>query len=432
MRRRSAAAALTLITALSAGAQTAHADPTYPSQNDVRRAQQRATDVGSQVAGLREQLRRSQARVDAADLAVSTAAEDYDVAPVELATRRRAAAAAAAAAHQAAVKLGTAQSQVGALAAQTYRSGGSIASLEVLLSPSGPDDVLERASMMHVLAERRQRTVQQMDAARVVATTLDQQAEQAVARQTAAARKLAKARAAAQAKARTARSALQAQAAERAALLVKLAAARKTSVAVEQAREAGLRRAAELRKEAALRAAERAEAAREAAQRARNGSSSNSSGSGSGSGSNSGSGSGSSDSGGQASSSGGSSSGSSGAGQSAVAWAKQKLGLPYQWGGAGPGSYDCSGLVMRAWEQAGVRLPHSSRLQYRQSEKISYADLRPGDLVFFATNPSNEATIHHVAMYIGGGQMIEAPFTGANVRIVPLRRSDSMPYAVRP
>jgi cell wall-associated NlpC family hydrolase len=115
-----------------------------------------------------------------------------------------------------------------------------------------------------------------------------------------------------------------------------------------------------------------------------------------------------------------------------VAWAKHRLGLPYQWGGDGPGSYDCSGLTMRAWEQAGVPLPHSSRMQYRQVEKISYSSLRPGDLLFYATDPGDQGTIHHVSMYIGGGQMIEAPYTGADVRIVALRRTGSMPYAGRP
>jgi len=87
---------------------------------------------------------------------------------------------------------------------------------------------------------------------------------------------------------------------------------------------------------------------------------------------------------------------------------------------------------MRAWASAGVMLPHSSRLQYSQVDKIDYAGLRSGDLLFYATNTADPDTIHHVAMYIGGNQMIEAPYTGANVRIVTLRRSGSMPYAGRP
>nr|WP_269327878.1 C40 family peptidase [Kineosporia mesophila] len=205
-------------------------------------------------------------------------------------------------------------------------------------------------------------------------------------------------------------------------MLTELAAARRTSVAIERQREEGLRRQAEERREAAARkaAAERAaQAEREAAD---NDSDSNS---GSGSGSSAGSSGGS-------TSSGGSSSGSSSAGAGAVSWARGKLGLPYLWGGEGPGSYDCSGLVMKAWAQAGVALPHSSRLQYASVQHISYGSMRPGDLIFFGTNPGNPASIHHVAMYIGGGQMIEAPYTGAFVRIVPVRSSEAMPYAGRP
>jgi cell wall-associated NlpC family hydrolase len=268
-------------------------------------------------------------------------------------------------------------------------------------------------------------------AARVVATSLNEQAKQALTRQQAAARKLQQARLVAEQRAQAARSALAQQTAQRRKLLVELAAARKTTVAVERAREAGLRRAAELRRAAAQRAAARA-AARAAQRAAAEEAARNARRSGGGSGNSGGAGDRSAGSGYSEPAPSGSSSGSSSAGESAIAWAKQRLGMPYQWGGAGPDSYDCSGLVMRAWEQAGVFLPHSSRLQYEQTEKVSLSQLRPGDLVFFATDTSNPGTIHHVAMYIGGGQMIEAPYTGANVRISPLRQVDSMPYGGRP
>jgi cell wall-associated NlpC family hydrolase len=429
MRRRDTAAGLTLLALLAGlliGTQNAAADPTYPSQNDVNRAKQHAASISAQVSSLQKQVSRSAAAADAADVALSSAAEDYDEAQVELQTSQQAAKAATDVSARANAKLGAAQTRVGQLAAQTYRDGGSIASLDVLLSPTGPDQVLERASMMHVLAEQRQQTVQQMDAARVVATTLDKQAKQALARQRVATAKVAAAKAVAQQRAQAAKAALATETTQRNALLVKLAAARKTTIAVERAREAGLARAAELRKQAQERAAAAA-AARQAAERRT--SSGGSSGSSSGS-----------DSSGSGSSgsfstqpTGGSSSGSSGSGMSAVSWARSRVGIPYQWGGAGPSSYDCSGLVMRAWQRVGVMLPHSSRLMYRLVEKISYSQLRPGDLIFYATNPSNEATIHHVAMYIGGGQMIEAPYTGADVRIVSLRMGDgAMPYAGRP
>ena len=101
-------------------------------------------------------------------------------------------------------------------------------------------------------------------------------------------------------------------------------------------------------------------------------------------------------------------------GAAAVAAAESRLGDPYVWGAAGPNSFDCSGLTMWAWAHAGVSLPHYSGAQYDSTTHIPMSDLQPGDLVFFA-NPGE-----HEAMYIGNGQIIEAPYTGADVRIMPL------------
>jgi peptidoglycan DL-endopeptidase CwlO len=115
-----------------------------------------------------------------------------------------------------------------------------------------------------------------------------------------------------------------------------------------------------------------------------------------------------------------------------VVWARHQIGLPYQWGAAGPDSFDCSGLTMRAWQAAGIDLPHSSRAQYEQLGKIDYSQLRPGDLIFWATDTSQPSTIHHVAIYAGGGLMIEAPSTGLDVRETPIRWDQTMPYAGRP
>ena len=95
----------------------------------------------------------------------------------------------------------------------------------------------------------------------------------------------------------------------------------------------------------------------------------------------------------------------------AIAYAEAQLGKPYQWGGAGPNSFDCSGLVMMAWERAGVYFPHLAQDQYDMTERIPLADLLPGDLVFFGT-PSD---VYHVGIYVGGGQMIDAPETGQDV-----------------
>ena len=104
--------------------------------------------------------------------------------------------------------------------------------------------------------------------------------------------------------------------------------------------------------------------------------------------------------------------------QAAVDAALSQVGKPYQWGASGPDSYDCSGLTMWAWARAGVSLPHNSDAQYSATKRVPRPDLAPGDLLFYG-NP-----IHHVAMYIGNGQMVEAPYTGSHVRVTSITRSD--------
>jgi cell wall-associated NlpC family hydrolase len=99
-----------------------------------------------------------------------------------------------------------------------------------------------------------------------------------------------------------------------------------------------------------------------------------------------------------------------------VDFALAQLGVPYVWGGAGRSGYDCSGLVMRAWQTVGIDLPHEARLQARAGIRITRSELMPGDLVI-----SNH--YGHVALYIGGGRIIQAPHTGAVVSIAPLPRS---------
>ena len=104
-------------------------------------------------------------------------------------------------------------------------------------------------------------------------------------------------------------------------------------------------------------------------------------------------------------------------GDIAANWALTQLGKPYQWGGAGPDSYDCSGLTMDAWAQAGVQLAHWTGYQWLSGPHVPLDELQRGDLLFYATNNSDPATIHHVGIYIGDGMMVDAPYTGAFVRI---------------
>ena len=95
-----------------------------------------------------------------------------------------------------------------------------------------------------------------------------------------------------------------------------------------------------------------------------------------------------------------------------VAIAQRYLGVPYVWGGASPSGFDCSGLAMYCYAQIGVQMSHGATDQQRQSIPVPFSDLRPGDLVFFG----NASFSHHVAIFVGGNTIIEAPYTGAVVR----------------
>lgn len=124
--------------------------------------------------------------------------------------------------------------------------------------------------------------------------------------------------------------------------------------------------------------------------------------------------------------------------EQAIAYAKAQLGEPYAFGGAGPSSWDCSGLTMRSYSSAGVYIgTHSVNNQYQtaksQSRLVKVGQMRAGDLLFYSPGGSTaNGSMYHVTIYIGGGLMIEAPRPGVNVRIVAVRYGDLVPYAARP
>ena len=97
----------------------------------------------------------------------------------------------------------------------------------------------------------------------------------------------------------------------------------------------------------------------------------------------------------------------------AVAFTYAQLGKPYQWGATGPGSYDCSGLVQAAWAAAGVAIPRDTYDQWAALPHIATSAIQPGDLLYY----DGEG---HVAMYVGGGYIIDAPHTGADVEKIPM------------
>ena len=119
--------------------------------------------------------------------------------------------------------------------------------------------------------------------------------------------------------------------------------------------------------------------------------------------------------------------------------AQSQIGVPYSWGGgnaagasrgidsgANTVGFDCSGLVLYAFAGAGIKLPHYSGSQYNLGRKIPSAQMRRGDVIFWGPNGSQ-----HVAIFLGNGQMIEAPYTGSFVKISPVRTSGMTPFVVR-
>nr|WP_231747968.1 C40 family peptidase [Auraticoccus cholistanensis] len=110
----------------------------------------------------------------------------------------------------------------------------------------------------------------------------------------------------------------------------------------------------------------------------------------------------------------------SGRAADAVAFAKAQIGKPYGYGATGPGAYDCSGLTGAAWRAAGVSLPRTSQQQFGSGQSVSIGSLQPGDLVFYYGG------ISHVAIYVGGGQIVHASRPGKPIGYAPV---DSMPIA---
>jgi cell wall-associated NlpC family hydrolase len=109
----------------------------------------------------------------------------------------------------------------------------------------------------------------------------------------------------------------------------------------------------------------------------------------------------------------------------AIGAAESKLGKPYVWGATGPNSFDCSGLMQFAFDQAGKDLPRTSAAQSKVGQKVSMDDLKPGDLIFLYS------PVSHVVMYVGNGKVIEAPNSGEDVKYTPLSKIEKNAVGAR-
>jgi cell wall-associated NlpC family hydrolase len=374
----------------SAGAAAVDSRPRYPTRDQVQRARDAATSTAAQVHAAAAAIATDAARLAATRLAAEQAAEACNAARIRLTRLTDLATAAAANAEQADVAVGQMRAAVGRLAAQDYRVGRPTL-LDVLFSSRSPQDLADGTTSLDILAGGRVQAMQRLRVARTVASGEHARASLALQQQQAATVSLAAARSAASQAADQAAAELAQSRAQESRLMSRLATAQRAALALQQARAAGL--AQDAAAAARLRAVSYPSAPAGTNDPVPT---------------------------------------PAGGADAVVAWARRQVGLPYRWAAAGPDSYDCSGLTMRAWQQAGLDLPHYAASQYAMSRRVRYASLQPGDLIFYATDTSSPATIHHVTMYVGDGLMIEAPYTGANVRIVPIRWNQAMPWAGRP
>jgi cell wall-associated NlpC family hydrolase len=459
-----AALAFALVASLAPGARADNRNPVFPSQAEVDASKGAVAQKADQVGQIEAQLAAAGVRADRLATDVARAVEAYNGARFRLQQAIQEALAAQRAAEAARAQVETARTELGRFAAAAYRSGGDMGGLSTFLVAAGPRDLISRAAALQSIGDSRRNALENLRSAQAYATVLDRRAATMLSRRQTAAQRVERAKAAAEARLELQRQAVGQIAAQRQTLIRALATARHTSVRLEQARQAGLERA---RAEAARRAAERAAAlaARKAAaaaaaraaedarraeaeqarrdqeqraadakkaadQQASSPPPAESTGNGGGGNGGGGNGGGAPEPSAPSPPPSGSSSGSASGAEAAIDFAMAQMGKPYEWGADGPSTFDCSGLVMRAWQQGGVSLPHYSVEQYAQSQPVALSDVRRGDLVFFASG-SDYRSIYHVGLYIGGGQMIEAPYTGENVRISSIWRS-SLFGAARP
>ncbi len=380
-----------------------------PTRDDVRRAERAATDARRDVAAVRTDLVLANQRAEQASVRAAAAYEAWSAARWEFGQAKQRAAEAAAAEQQARSDLADRRAELDALLASQYESAPALSALSAIAGEDGIDGVLTQANTYYGTTT----AIRDLEAAEGAAAELAELATDDAEQASAEAERLA---------ARTERTRREARQAEQAALTEAQAVARqKESLVAELARLQGVSVSLAARRQGALEERARVRARRAAEREAEE----------------------------QAKQEPATPAPddaddgpisdpapdpqpdpsappvSSGSAAAAIAFAKAQIGDRYVWGAAGPDAWDCSGLTMAAWQRGGKALPHYSVGQYAASTPIAPGDLRPGDLVFWGTS-SNPSSIHHVALYVGNGQIVHAPRTGRPVT------QESMYYWIPP
>jgi peptidoglycan DL-endopeptidase RipA len=374
----------------------ATAAPQRPSDRQIAAARSSADEVSRRIGALAGELTAAQDAVEAAHAASAIALDGYQATQEAHEAARARAEVAAAEAAQATADLGVAREDVVDFARRSYMEGSTYAGAAALLTSGNPGELVERAALLEAAGSHRSDVLETVTVLQVKAQRADAVARVTLAEADDLKQQAAAELATAQAAEATARSEAAAIVTRTADLNAQLAAAQQQLRSLVGAREAADR----IARATPPRPAAAAPAAPPSAPPASTGNQRPAG------------------------------SGSASASQAAIDAALRYLGTPYSWGGGGKNGpsegwaqgagivgFDCSGLTQYAYAQAGISIPRNSRAQYAALPKVAASDLQPGDLVFWATNPSNPSTIYHVALYMGGGKVVQAPQTGDVVKV---------------
>jgi cell wall-associated NlpC family hydrolase len=364
-------------------------------------AEDAAESAVASVVGLSAQLDAAQGQVDAARAAAAIALDTYEGQEEQRQEAQAAADATRAAAAQAEADLARERQTLAEFARESYVSGSMPSRLQSLVTSGSAGDVVDRQVLLALAADHRSDVLTRVRAVEEQAAAADAAAEAALDRAAQLARQAEDTLATAQAAEQGARR-------QAAALMARREQAQGVlQTALGALGSGGGDRAAALQ-------ADLQQALADSAARSR----------------------------GAAVSSPGPPSAT--AVEHAIAAAQRWLGTPYAWGGGSPTGpsagigiddgvvgFDCSGLTRYAYAQAGISIPRQSTVQYASLPPVPLSDLQRGDLVFWATDVSDPATVHHVALYLGRGQILEAPESGETVRVTAMRWAGFI-GAVRP
>jgi cell wall-associated NlpC family hydrolase len=371
----------------------ATAAPKRPSDSQIQDARAAANDLSRLITAFAGQISSAQAEVDDAQAASAIALDGYQATEAAYQAAQAKSKAAASAAAQATADLGVARDDVAAFARRSYMEGSTYAGAASLMGAAGPAELIERAALLEAAGSHRSDVLDEVTVLQEQAKRAEAVARTAVIEADQLKQQAADELAYAQSTEAAARRQAAALSSRKAALTTQLASAQSQLRALVGAREAADRIA---------RATPPAPkpVVRPSTPSVPDGNQTPAG------------------------------DGSASAAQTAIDAAMRYLGTPYAWGGGGsdgPGrgfaqggntvGFDCSGLTQYAYGQAGIYIPRNSRAQYSSLPKVAADDLQAGDLVFWATNPSNPATIHHVALYMGGGKVVQAPQTGDVVKV---------------